>query len=136
MTGWEALVVWCLRGVNQYSREKPVPVPLCPPEILHKLNPQHNQGLRSDGLPTNHLRFGISYDILLNRHSKSGGIHQCNLFPNNKYNSSFFEIIHAEDCYSTERLEVTLLSAGCFIYCDLTCCNFRHVLKKISNAIY
>jgi len=37
MTGWEALVVWCLRGVNQHSREKPVPVPLCPPEILHKL---------------------------------------------------------------------------------------------------
>ena len=37
MNEWEALVVWYLRGVNQHSKEKPVPVPLCPPEILHKL---------------------------------------------------------------------------------------------------
>lgn len=50
MIGWEALVVWCLQGVNQYSREKPVPAPICPPEILHKLAHNKTQASEVTGL--------------------------------------------------------------------------------------
>jgi hypothetical protein len=50
MNEWEALVVWYLKQVNQYSKEKPVPVPLCPSEILHKLAHNTTQVSKVTGL--------------------------------------------------------------------------------------
>ena len=50
MNEWEAWVAWYLSGENQYLKKKnPVPVPLCPPEILHKLAHNTNQASKVTG---------------------------------------------------------------------------------------
>jgi hypothetical protein len=43
-----ASVEWNWRGKTEVLGEKPVPVPLCPPQIPHGLDPGSNPGLRDD----------------------------------------------------------------------------------------
>jgi hypothetical protein len=54
-------------GENRQLGEKPVPAPLCPPQISHGLDPGSNPGLRDERPATNRLSHGtaIFKDILL-----------------------------------------------------------------------
>jgi hypothetical protein len=55
-----------LTGDNRSTREKPVPVPLCPPQIPHGLNPGSNPGLRGGMPSTNSLSHGTALHQSLN----------------------------------------------------------------------
>jgi hypothetical protein len=48
-------------GENRQLGEKPVPVPLCPPQISHGLDLGSNQGLRGERSATNRLSHGTAY---------------------------------------------------------------------------
>jgi hypothetical protein len=50
-----------LTGENRQLGEKPVPVPLCPPQISHGLTPRSNPGLRGERPATNRLSHGTAY---------------------------------------------------------------------------
>jgi hypothetical protein len=62
-----------LTGENQSTREKPVPVPLCPPQIPHGLTRDRTRGLRGGRPVTNRLSrgtaltFGIQHGSLYMR---------------------------------------------------------------------
>jgi hypothetical protein len=47
-----------LTGENRQLGEKPVPVPLCPPQIPHGLDLGSNPGLRGERPATNRLSHG------------------------------------------------------------------------------
>jgi hypothetical protein len=47
---------------NKIDRGKPVPVPLCPPQISHGLDLGSNPGLRGERPVTNRLSHGTAYD--------------------------------------------------------------------------
>jgi hypothetical protein len=47
----------------KYSGEKPVSVPLCPPQIPHGLTPGSNAGLRSGGPAANRLSHGTAFYV-------------------------------------------------------------------------
>jgi hypothetical protein len=49
-----------LTGENRQLGEKPVPVPLCPPQISHRLDLGSNQGLRGERPATNRLSHGTA----------------------------------------------------------------------------
>jgi hypothetical protein len=49
-----------LTGENRQLGEKPVPVPLCPPQISHGLDPGSNPGLRVERPATNRLSHGTA----------------------------------------------------------------------------
>jgi hypothetical protein len=49
-----------LTGENRQLGEKPVPVPLCPPQISHGLDLGSNPGLRGERPATNHLSHGTA----------------------------------------------------------------------------
>jgi hypothetical protein len=57
-----------LTGENRQLGEKPVPVPLCPPQISHGLDLGSNTGLRGERPATNRLSHGTAllwrYDAL------------------------------------------------------------------------
>jgi hypothetical protein len=53
-----------LTGENRQLGEKPVPVPLCPPQISHRLDLGSNPGLRGERLATNRLSHGTAYSLL------------------------------------------------------------------------
>jgi hypothetical protein len=48
------------RGKPKYSGDKPIPVPLCPPQIPHGLIPGSNPGLRGEKPATNRLSHGTA----------------------------------------------------------------------------
>jgi hypothetical protein len=48
-------------GENRQLGEKPVPVPLCPPQISHGLDPGSNSGLRGERPATNRLNHGTAF---------------------------------------------------------------------------
>jgi hypothetical protein len=50
-----------LTGENRQLGEKPVPVPLCPLQILHGLDLGSNPGLRGERPATNRLSHGTAY---------------------------------------------------------------------------
>jgi hypothetical protein len=47
-------------GENRQLGEKPVPVPLCPPQISHGLDLGSNPGLRGERPATNRLSHGTA----------------------------------------------------------------------------
>ena len=47
-------------GKNRQLGEKPVPVPLCPPQISHGLDLGSNPGLRGERPATNRLSHGTA----------------------------------------------------------------------------
>jgi hypothetical protein len=47
-------------GENRQLGEKPVPVPLCPPQISHRLDLGSNPGLRGGRPATNRLSHGTA----------------------------------------------------------------------------
>jgi hypothetical protein len=49
-----------LTGENRQLGEKPVPVPLCPPQISHGLALGSNPGLRGERPATNRLSLGTA----------------------------------------------------------------------------
>jgi hypothetical protein len=49
-----------LTGENRQLGEKPVPVPLCPPQISHGLDLGSNPGLRGERPATNRLSHGTA----------------------------------------------------------------------------
>jgi hypothetical protein len=49
-----------LTGENRQLREKPVPAPLCPPQISHGLVLGSNPGLRGERPATNRLSHGTA----------------------------------------------------------------------------
>jgi hypothetical protein len=49
-----------LTGENRQLGEKPVPVPLCPPQISHGLDLGSNPGLRGERPATNSPRHGTA----------------------------------------------------------------------------
>jgi hypothetical protein len=54
-----------LTGENRQLGEKPVPVPLCPPQISHVLDLGLNPGLRGERPATNHLSHGTAFSLQL-----------------------------------------------------------------------
>jgi hypothetical protein len=54
-----------LTGENLQLGEKPVPVPLCPPQISHGLDLGPNPGLRGERPATNRLSHGTASGFLL-----------------------------------------------------------------------
>jgi hypothetical protein len=50
-------------GENRQLGEKPVPVPLCPPQISHGLDLRSNPGLLGERPATNRLSHGTACDI-------------------------------------------------------------------------
>jgi hypothetical protein len=52
-------------GENRQLGEKPVPVPLCPPQISHGLDLGSNPGLRGERPATNRLSHGTAYIFVL-----------------------------------------------------------------------
>jgi hypothetical protein len=48
-------------GENRQLGEKPVPVPLCPPQISHGLDLGSNPGLRGERPATNRLSHGTAF---------------------------------------------------------------------------
>jgi hypothetical protein len=52
-------------GENRQLGEKPVPVPLCPPQTPHGLDLGSNPGLRGERPATNHLSHGTAVLYLL-----------------------------------------------------------------------
>jgi hypothetical protein len=54
-----------LTGENRQLGEKPVPVPLCPPQISHGLDLGPNPGLRGERPATNRLSHGTAIIIAL-----------------------------------------------------------------------
>jgi hypothetical protein len=50
-----------LTGENRQLGEKPVPVPLCPPQISHGLDLGSNPGLRGERPATNRLSHGTAW---------------------------------------------------------------------------
>jgi hypothetical protein len=57
---WRATVEWYWQGETEELGEKPVSVPLCPPQISHGLTRAQNPGLRGDRPATNHLSHGVT----------------------------------------------------------------------------
>jgi hypothetical protein len=51
-------------GENRQLGEKPVPVPLCPPQISHGLEVGSNPGLRGERPATNRLSHGTADTVL------------------------------------------------------------------------
>jgi hypothetical protein len=49
-----------LTGENRSNGGKPVPVPLCPPQIPHGLTPGSKLGLRGERPTTNRLSHGTA----------------------------------------------------------------------------
>jgi hypothetical protein len=49
-----------LTGENLQLGEKPVPMPLCPPQISHGLDLGSNPGLRGEKPATNRLSYGTA----------------------------------------------------------------------------
>jgi hypothetical protein len=60
-----------LTGENRQLGEKPVPVPLCPPQISHGLDLGSNPGLRGERPATNRLSHGTALCSLNRRHLAS-----------------------------------------------------------------
>jgi hypothetical protein len=56
-----APVEWNWQGKTEALGEKPVPVPLCPPQTPHGTDPGSNPGLRSGRPATNRLSHGTAY---------------------------------------------------------------------------
>jgi hypothetical protein len=56
-----------LTGENRQLGEKPVPVPLCPPQISHGLDLGSNPGLRGERPTTNRLSHGTAQTIFILR---------------------------------------------------------------------
>ena len=52
-------------GENRQLGEKPIPVPLCPPQISHGLDLRSNPGLRGERPATNRLSHGTAGRWLL-----------------------------------------------------------------------
>jgi hypothetical protein len=52
-----------LTGENRQLGEKPVPVPLCPPQISHGLDLGSNSGLRGERPATNRLSHGTAVEM-------------------------------------------------------------------------
>jgi hypothetical protein len=49
INGFTTKINWELKGIPSGRHEElPVPVTLCPPQILHRLTPGVNPGLRSE----------------------------------------------------------------------------------------
>jgi hypothetical protein len=61
-----------LTGENQRTRGKPVPVPLCPPQIPHGLTPGSNPGLRGGRPAANRLSHGTAKSTSFWPHTLSG----------------------------------------------------------------
>jgi hypothetical protein len=57
-------------GENRQLGEKPVPVPLCPPQISHGLDLGSNPGLRGDRPATNRLSHGTAMNTLVTGHKQ------------------------------------------------------------------
>jgi hypothetical protein len=55
-----APVEWNWQGKTEVLGEKPVPVPLCPPQIPHGLTPGSNPGLRGERPVTNRPSHGTA----------------------------------------------------------------------------
>jgi hypothetical protein len=55
-----APVEWNWQRKTEALGEKPVPVPIFPPQIPHGLTPGLNPGLRRGKLATNHLSYGTA----------------------------------------------------------------------------
>jgi hypothetical protein len=53
-----------LTGENRQLGEKPVPVPLCPPQISHGLDLGSNPGLRGERPTTNRLSYGTAQEAV------------------------------------------------------------------------
>lgn len=96
----------------------------------------HNSGLQSDMLATSHLRHDISlHRVCCSGSTRSEGTGQCNIFSHEQ----MWFIFWAYACHILLLNRKTgSYNTDCwfFIYCDLSHCNFRHVLERISNAIY
>jgi hypothetical protein len=56
-----------LTGENRQPGEKPVPVPLCPPQMSHGLDLGSNPGLRGERPATNRLSHGTAHTHALDR---------------------------------------------------------------------
>jgi hypothetical protein len=54
-----------LTGENRQLGEKPVPMPLCPPQISHGLDLGSNPGLRGERPATNRLSHGTAISDML-----------------------------------------------------------------------
>jgi hypothetical protein len=101
-----APVEWNCQGRTEVLGGKPVPVPLCPPQIPHGLTPGSNPGLRGDRPATNRLSHGTALYIL---HIWSYTICHTSLVPESIYCTyeSFIErpstpqISHSKDSESS-----------------------------------
>jgi len=58
---WRATVEWYWQGKTEELGEKPVPVPLWPPQIPHGMTLGANPGLRCERPATNRLSYGIAW---------------------------------------------------------------------------
>ena len=61
-------------GENRQLGEKPVPVPLCPPQISHGLELGSNPSLRGDRPATNRLSHGTALNSDIRHDPKQVGL--------------------------------------------------------------
>jgi hypothetical protein len=73
-------------GENRQLGEKPVPVPLCPPQISHGLDPGSNPGLCGERPATNRLSHGTATNLISLNITVLWDVQPCNL--GDKYQSS------------------------------------------------
>jgi hypothetical protein len=115
---WRATVEWCRQGKTEELGEKPVPVPLCPPQIPHRLTRARTQPSAMRGRRLTTLAMTRSYDYFTVSIFGSSEVPQSSgyLFPETCGMQTFEN--HVDECFiwcSTACWEET-----CHVYiaCD------------------
>jgi hypothetical protein len=85
------------RGNPTTRKKKPVPVPLCPPQISHGLDLGSNPGLRGETPATNRLSHGTAFP----GHRQRGNWRKCSLLPPN-------EVVFVPSCISFPSCRIWL----------------------------